>query len=282
MIYTLSLHDALPISWVGHLRAYPGNLQGCAARESGLALSRATPTRAAGVDYLRVGRLGAWATGAVLLHHVHRAQTASRGVRAMGPIFGSGRTRDALRLMTRASLWSRVGALVRRDRAESELSEELQFHLEMQARKHRAAGFSEADAMSRARIEFGNLELVKEDARDVRGVRPLEDFIADVRYGVRGLLRAPVFSLSVILTIGLGVGLNTSVFTIFNAYVLRPFDIQDPYSLYSLQWLDRSGHVREFSPADIAGWKLPSSVVSDVASYRTFSARLGMAPATGD
>jgi hypothetical protein len=152
----------------------------------------------------------------------------------------------------------------------------------MQARKHRAAGMSEADAMARARLEFGNLELVKEDARDGRGARPLEDFLADVRYAIRGLVRAPVFSLSVILTIGIGVGLNTSVFTIFDAYVLRPFDIRDPYSVYSLQWLDRAGHVHEFAPRDVDRLRGPSSAVSDVAWYRTMSARIAMAPSTGD
>src|SRR5437868_1017682 len=136
----------------------------------------------------------------------------------MGTFLGGRRSRDAVRMMRRASLWSRARALWRSRTEEAELAEELEFHLQMQARKHRDAGLSEVDALARARIEFGNVELVKEDARDVRGTRPLEDVLADVRYAVRGLLRTPVFALSVILTIGLGVGLNTSAFTIFNSY----------------------------------------------------------------
>jgi len=173
-------------------------------------------------------------------------------------------------------------ALLRRNLAEAELREELDFHLEMQAHKHRVAGVSDTEARARARLEFGNVELVKEDARDVRGARPIEDFVADVRYGVRGLARAPLFSLSAILTISLAVGLNTSVFTIFNAYVLRPFDIRDPYSLYSLQWMDRSGHVRDFAPADIDLLRKRSSDGNDVAAYRTFTARIGASQAVGD
>lgn len=200
----------------------------------------------------------------------------------MGPVFGSGRPRDAFRMTARASLWSRLRAALRRDALEAELADELDFHLEMQARKHRAAGLDEAEARARARLEFGNLELAKEDARDVRGARPLEDFIADARYAVRGLYRAPVFSLSVILTISLAVGLNTSAFTIFDAYVLRPFEIRDPYSLYSLQWLDRSGHVREFSPGEFDQLRTAAAGRGDLAAYRTFTARIGAGQVTGD
>src|SRR5438309_7617310 len=108
--------------------------------------------------------------------------------------------------------------MLARRHAEQDLREELDFHLAMQARKHQSAGVDAAEASRRARIEFGNIELVKEDARDVRGGRLLEEIAADVQYGLRGLRRSPGFALAVILTIGLGVGINASAFTIFNAY----------------------------------------------------------------
>src|ERR1041384_2652231 len=130
------------------------------------------------------------------------------------------------------SLWMRLKALAVRQRTEQELAEELDFPWEMQARNQREAGVDADEAMRRARLEFGNVELVKEDARDARGVSAIEEIVHDVRYAIRSLRRAPTFALSVILTIGLGVGVNTSVFTIFNAYVLRPFDVRDPYSVY--------------------------------------------------
>lgn len=198
----------------------------------------------------------------------------------MGSIFGSRRSRDAVR-MIRVKLWSRLRAVFRRAQVESELMEELELHLELQTRKHQRAGLPAAEARVRARREFGNLELAKEDARDVRGTRPLEDLVADVKYGVRGLARSPGFSLAVVLTIGLGVGLNTSAFTILNAYVLRPFEIRDPSSLYSVQWLDRSGHVHDFTTRDVEQLR-SSPVLADASSYLTFSARLAAAPATGD
>src|SRR5215510_11436688 len=133
-------------------------------------------------------------------------------------------------------MWHRVRALLRRRHLEAELNEELDFHILMQAKKHEGAGMSPDEAHQRARLEFGNRELVKEDARDVRGLRGVEDLLADIKYAIRGLFQSPGLSLAVVLTIGVGVGLNASVFAIFNAYVLRPFDIPNPHSLYSVQW----------------------------------------------
>jgi len=184
--------------------------------------------------------------------------------------------------MNPRALWLRAKALVLLRRIERELGDELDFHLEMQARKHRDAGVDPAEAMRLARLEFGNVELVKEDARDVRGIRPLEEFARDVRYAVRALRRAPTFAIAVGLTIGLGVGINTSVFTVFNAYVLRPFDVRDPYSLYTAQWMDRSGHVRDFRSADYDALRRPSAMISDVAAYHPIGARLNALAATGE
>ena len=181
----------------------------------------------------------------------------------------------------RATL-ARLRAILARRSAEQELREELDFHLAMQARKHRDAGADAAEANRRARVEFGNIELVKEDARDVRGGRVLEEIAADVRYGVRGLRRSPGFALAVILTIGLGVGINASAFTIFNAYVLRPFDVRDPYSLYSVGWIDRTGRGHEFSQRELDLLRGQSSPVADWVPYRTFALRLAGIAATGD
>jgi predicted permease len=179
-------------------------------------------------------------------------------------------------------VWRRLKALVWRERSEQELGDELDFHLEMQARKHRDAGLDADEAMRRARLEFGNVELVKEDARDVRGVRPFEEVVYDIRHAVRALRRTPGFALAVILTIGLGVGVNTSVFTIFNAYVLRPFDVRDPYSLYSVGWMDRRGHDHNFSITDLDALRRSNGIVSDVVAYRTAGVRLAATPATAD
>ncbi len=183
----------------------------------------------------------------------------------------------------RPNRWgARLRALLARGRVEQELSEELDFHLEMQARKHRDAGMNAAEAAALARREFGNVEVVKEDARDVRGVRVLEDAGRDIRYALRSFARAPGFAFALVLTIGLGVGVSSSAFTVFDAYLLRPFDVRDPASLYSMNWMDRSGHYHDFSRADFDALKASTQTISDVLGFRTLSARLSASAATGD
>jgi predicted permease len=125
----------------------------------------------------------------------------------------------------------RLRALFRRDRMERELAEELDFHLEMQARKHRAAGADDDAARARARREFGNVELVKEDSRDTRHVRALEEVAQDIRFGARLLRRSPTFAIVAIVAIGLAIGINAGFFTLIDAFVWRPVPVARPERL---------------------------------------------------
>src|SRR5882762_11624861 len=135
----------------------------------------------------------------------------------------------------------RLRALAFRNRTEHELDEELDFHIEMQTRKNLEAGMSESDARREAFIRFGRAGLVKEECRDARRVNLMETAWQDIRYAIRGFRRSPTFVLTVVATIALGLGLNTALFTIFNAYVLRPVDVRNPYSLYEFLRLNRTG-----------------------------------------
>src|SRR5689334_3937723 len=118
----------------------------------------------------------------------------------------------------------------------------------MQTRKNLAAGMNPEQARRQARVQFGtHEEAVKDYVRDTRRLGFLETFLHDLRYALRGLRHAPVFTLTVVLTIGLGLGWNTAAFTIFNAYVLRPLAVPDPYSLYGLTWSDRVGRTHLFT-----------------------------------
>ena len=184
--------------------------------------------------------------------------------------------------MTARAWLRRLKAVVSHSRAEGELEDELAFHIEMQARKHREAGIDPAAAEARARLEFGNVELVKEDARDVRGVRALEEVLQDVRYAMRSLARAPAFALSVIATIGIGVGITASAFTVLDTYLLRPFDVRDPGALYSVNWMDRAGRYHDLTRQTSMAFVEPTVTVADVMTFRTFRQRLGAAVGTGD
>src|SRR5215472_1360000 len=138
----------------------------------------------------------------------------------------------------------RLRALVFWRRVEEELDDELGFHLAMETRKYIARGMPGEEAERLARVQFGGLEQVREECRTVRGTELVSTLAQDVRFALRSFSRSPGFVLAVTGTIALALGLNSALFTLFNAYVLRPLSIRDPYSLYSLVWVDRSsrGH----------------------------------------
>ena len=135
----------------------------------------------------------------------------------------------------------RLRALVFRKQLDRELEEELEFHLEMQTQKNRAAGMSHAEALREALIQFGGTVRTTEECRDVRGVALITTLFHDIRYALRGFRRTPTFVLTVVVAIGLGLGLNAALFTIFNAYYFRPLPVREPHSLYEFSWRDRSG-----------------------------------------
>ena len=116
----------------------------------------------------------------------------------------------------------RLRALFRRNALEQELDDELRFHLEQETEKHVRAGMSRDDALRRARISFGGVERIKDEARDVRGISLIDVLRQDLRYAWRGLRSRPGFAAAVVLTIGLGVGVNTAMFSVLDRLLLRP------------------------------------------------------------
>ena len=167
----------------------------------------------------------------------------------------------------------RARALFLRRRVEDELDEELQFHLAMQARKNLAAGMSDGEASRQAHVQFGGVQQAKEECRDARGVSWIETLAQDIRYAVRGFRRSPGFALTVVGTIALGLGLNTTVFTIFNAYVLRPLAVRDPHSLYQFTWTNRGGEGHLFSWAEFQDVRKQAPAFSEMLGYRPLKIR---------
>ncbi|HVM76456.1 MAG TPA: ABC transporter permease [Candidatus Saccharimonadales bacterium] len=119
-------------------------------------------------------------------------------------------------------------SLGKRARAEQELDEELRQHIRTRAEQLQSSGMSAAEARRQARIEFGNTEKFKEECREERGSFWLETLWSDVRFGLRLLRKSPGFTFVAVLTLALGIGANTAIFTSMNALMFRTLPIQDP------------------------------------------------------
>jgi len=135
--------------------------------------------------------------------------------------------------------------LFRRRRWEDELDEELRSSFEMMVDRNIAGGMPEAEARRMARLEFEGVEQVKERVRDGMAGSSLDTLAQDVRYAWRGLWRRPSFAAIALLTLALGIGVNTAVFSVFYGVLLRPLPYQDPERL-ALIWgqMRASGNAR--------------------------------------
>ncbi len=152
-------------------------------------------------------------------------------------------------------------------RRERELEKEIQHHLHMAEADRVERGASPVDAQTAARREFGNVGLVKEVTRDAWGWRWLEDFAQDLRFGARMLGKNPGFTMVAALTLALGIGANTAIFSVVNAVLLRPLPYHDPAKLVRADeyWPRINDEV--VPGPDYTNWKLNNRVFEGLAAF---------------
>ncbi|MGI9071859.1 MAG: ADOP family duplicated permease [Bryobacteraceae bacterium] len=162
----------------------------------------------------------------------------------------------------------RAEAILRRRKVEEELDEELQSHLELQTRKHLDAGLSIEEAKRQARIDFGVVELAKDNCRDERRVNVVDDLFQDLRYAFRGFRRDPVLAFVAMLTLAICIGANTTVFSLVNTIILRPLPYPDSNRLYWLsEWMGRNQNDFGGIGADYYSLRENNRVFEAVAAY---------------
>src|SRR5262249_39240377 len=196
----------------------------------------------------------------------------------------------------------RLRSLFRRSQVEEELDEEIRYHIERQIEEHISKGMTEEEARYAALHAIGGVERRKEECRDMRGLRRLEDLMLDVRYSLRTMRKSPGFTVVAVLTLALGIGANTAIFSVVDAVLLRSLPYRDPdrlvlvshyrantgessYGSDFLEWRDQAKSFEEiagyaFDTSDLIGNGETERLNSGTISTGLFE-MLGVAPALG-
>jgi len=134
--------------------------------------------------------------------------------------------------------------LLERLRIRRSISEELEAHLEEKTAALMESGLTEAEARLRARREFGNVALIAEDSRKSLGWTWFDNFVVDLRYAFRTLRRSPGFTAVTILSLALGIGANTAIFSLLDALVLKMLPVSNPQELWAIGLTETTGKAR--------------------------------------
>jgi putative ABC transport system permease protein len=168
----------------------------------------------------------------------------------------------------------RLKALLRKEQVEEEMDAELRFHLLMRTRENIARGMTPEKAMWDARRRFGNLDHVKDAARVIKGGGMLETLLQDARYGVRMMIKSPVFTAIAVLTLAVGVGANTAIFSVVNAVLLKALPYHNADRFVMVSSADQDGERDVISVAEAQDFAARLTTLEDFAAMQTQSVNL--------
>jgi putative ABC transport system permease protein len=165
-------------------------------------------------------------------------------------------------------LKSRVRSLFHRSVNDRELEEELRFHLEKETELGQKSGLSPVEARRQALLAFGGYDRIVEETRDARGTASIENMLRDLRFAARGLRRDSRFAVVAVLTLAIGVGATTAVFSLANSFLLRPvIGVHAPDELVVVQLTDESGTIAGLAHANISDLRAATPALAGLAGY---------------
>ena len=165
----------------------------------------------------------------------------------------------------------RLRSLFRRSRADADLQREIELHFEQLMKEAMASGMSDSEARMMAHRQFGAIEKTKEECRDMRRVNPIENFVRDVRYALRMLAKNPGFAAAAVITLGLGIAANITIFSAVSAILLRKPPVKDPDSLCAISSKNRINtyELVGVSAPDFLSWQKQNDVFKDMAAIES-------------
>jgi putative ABC transport system permease protein len=173
-------------------------------------------------------------------------------------------------------IWRRLTAFFRRGQFDRDLEDEMQFHLEMKSERNREAGIPVEEARHAARRQFGNATLLREQSRDAWAWRSAEDFLKDAKFALRTLSKNRSFAAVAVLTLALGIGITTAVFSFVDAALLKPLPFREPERLVEL-FNGRTQHEIFCSIRDLLEWRRVNQAFVDLAAEDMFPFTPGLA-----
>jgi predicted permease len=168
-------------------------------------------------------------------------------------------------------LWMRIRGTVRNEPRDLEFQQEIEEHVRLLEERYRLEGMTADVAMRAARRQFGNTTLLEEDRRDMQMIPAIESLRADLIYALRTLRKNPGFAAAAVVTLALGIGANTAIFSVCYAVLFKPLPYAEPSRIVTLWERQRDGTLGDVAPANFVDWRAASRSFSGMAAMRASS-----------